>query len=276
MKHKFLLVLLILSFSCAIEKEETPQQQFELLPAETTGIQFCNDLVSTDEFNVYKYRNFYNGGGVAIGDINNDGLQDIYLTSNMNQNKLYLNKGNFQFEDITEKAKVGGTKAWSTGVSMVDINADGYLDIYVCNSGDVKGDNKQNEFFINNGDMTFSEKAEELGLDDKGFSTHASFFDYDQDGDLDVYLLNNSYQAIGSFNLTKNERPKRDVLGGDKLFENRDGKWIYWGLVHIIETTCDYVNKTTSGKFKIIYINPVSAFNLLNLSRPIQIFFSLA
>ena len=226
MKNKYLIILFLLAFSCAKEKEETPKQQFELLSAESTGIQFSNDLVSTDEFNVYKYRNFYNGGGVAIGDINNDGLQDIYLTSNMNQNKLYLNKGNFQFEDITETAKVGGTKAWSTGVSMVDINADGYLDIYVCNSGDVKGDNKQNEFFINNGDMTFTEKAEELGLDDKGFSTHASFFDYDQDGDLDVYLLNNSYQAIGSFNLTKNERPKRDVLGGDKFFENKDGKFI--------------------------------------------------
>jgi hypothetical protein len=109
---------------------------------------------------------------------------------------------------------------------MVDINADGFMDIYVCNSGDVKGDNKQNEFFINNGDMTFTEKAEALGLDDKGFSTHASFFDYDNDGDLDVYLLNNSYQAIGSFNLTKNERPIRDKLGGDKLFENQDGIFV--------------------------------------------------
>jgi hypothetical protein len=223
-KSAYLIFLIVLAFSCA--NEETPKKQFELIPPETTGIYFSNDLVSTDDFNVYKYRNFYNGGGVAIGDINNDGLQDIYLTSNMGQNKLYLNKGNFQFEDITETAKVGGTKAWSTGVSMVDINADGFLDIYVCNSGDVKGDNKQNEFFINNGNMTFTEKAEELGLDDKGYSTHASFFDYDNDGDLDVYLLNNSYQAIGSFNLTKNERPIRDVLGGDKLFENQDGLFI--------------------------------------------------
>jgi len=223
-KHQYLVLFLALAFTCA--KEETIKKQFELLSEEETGIHFSNDLVSTDDFNVYKYRNFYNGGGVAIGDINNDGLLDIYLTSNMNQNKLYLNKGNFQFEDITEKAKVGGSKAWSTGVSMVDINADGFLDIYVCNSGDVKGDNKQNEFFINNGDMTFTEKAEELGLDDKGYSTHASFFDYDNDGDLDVYLLNNSYQAIGSFNLTKNERPKRDKLGGDKLFENIDGKFV--------------------------------------------------
>ena len=219
-------------FSCKNKEENTKNEtqneapQFKLLDAATTGINFENNLVSTDEFNVYRYRNFYNGGGVSIGDINNDGLQDIYLTSNLNQNKLYLNKGNFKFEDITDKAKVGGTKAWSTGVSMVDINADGFLDIYVCNSGDVKGDNKQNEFFINNGDGTFTDKAKELGLDDKGFSTHASFFDFDNDGDLDVYLLNNSYQSIGSFNLKKNERPKRDVLGGDKLFENKEGKFV--------------------------------------------------
>ncbi len=223
------LLSLVVLISCK-QADNTGKQestaQFELLAAQQTGIDFRNDLISTDEFNVYRYRNFYNGGGVAIGDVNNDGLLDIYFTSNMNENKLYLNKGDFKFEDITQKSGVGGTKAWSTGVSMVDINGDGFLDIYVCNSGDVKGDNKQNEFFINNGDLTFTEKAEELGLADKGFSTHASFFDFDKDGDLDVYLLNNSYQAIGSFNLTKNERLKRDVLGGDKLFENVDGKFI--------------------------------------------------
>ena len=160
MKHFFLICFLVFLSSCG-KKEQNIQDtkpQFELLPSEITGIDFTNDLVSTDEFNVYKYRNFYNGGGVAIGDINNDGLVDIYLTSNLNQNKLFLNKGDFKFEDITEKAKVGGNKAWSTGVSMVDINADGFLDIYVCNSGDVKGDNKQNEFFINNGDLTFQKK----------------------------------------------------------------------------------------------------------------------
>ncbi|WP_299119983.1 VCBS repeat-containing protein [uncultured Winogradskyella sp.] len=223
------LILLFLS-SCTEDRNqiiiENTEPQFRLLSADSTGINFSNDLVSNDEFNVYKYRNFYNGGGVALGDINNDGLLDVYLTSNMSKNRLYLNKGDFKFEDITDKANIAGSKAWSTGVSMVDINADGFLDIYVCNSGDVKGDNKQNEFFINNGDGTFTDKAEALGLDDKGFSTHASFFDYDNDGDLDVYLLNNSYQAIGSFNLTKNERPKRDVLGGDKLFENKDGLFI--------------------------------------------------
>ena len=224
MFRKIPLILLLIIFSCDKKQEELAQ--FQLLSSEKTGIDFANNLESTNDFNVYKYRNFYNGGGVAIGDVNNDGLQDVYLTSNLSNNKLYINKGDFQFEDISEAAKIIGTKAWSTGVSMVDINADGFLDIYVCNSGDVKGDNKQNELFINNGDLTFTESAEEYGLADLGFSTHASFFDYDKDGDLDVYLLNNSYQAIGSFNLTKNERPKRDVLGGDKFFENRNGKFI--------------------------------------------------
>ena len=219
-------VILLFVFTLACDKTEKNEPQFQLLSSEQTGINFSNNLTSTDTFNVYRYRNFYNGGGVAIGDVNNDGLQDIYVTSNLHQNKLYLNRGNFTFEDITSTANVGGTKAWSTGVSMVDINADGFLDIYVCNSGDVKGDNKQNELFINNGDATFTEKASAYGLADLGFSTHASFFDYDKDGDLDVYLLNNSYQAIGSFNLTKNERPKRAILGGDKLFENRNNKFI--------------------------------------------------
>jgi hypothetical protein len=218
--------LLLFSFLVSCNEAVNKEPQFELLTAKTTGINFNNDLISTDVFNVYKYRNFYNGGGVAIGDINNDGLQDIYLTSNLNENKLYLNKGDFTFTDITITANVGGSKAWSTGVSMVDINADGFLDIYVCNSGDVEGDNKQNELFINNTDGTFTEKAVEYGLADLGYSTHASFFDYDKDGDLDVYLLNNSYQAIGSFNLTKNERPKRDILGGDKLFQNQGNYFV--------------------------------------------------
>jgi hypothetical protein len=224
MKKKYLLLFFVFLVSCNETVNKEPQ--FELLTAKTTGINFRNDVVSSDVFNVYRYRNFYNGGGVAIGDINNDGLQDIYLTSNLNENKLYLNKGNFTFTDITTTANVGGSKAWSTGVSMVDINADGFLDIYVCNSGDVEGDNKQNELFINNTDGTFTEKGAEYGLADLGFSTHASFFDYDKDGDLDVYLLNNSYQAIGSFNLTKNERPKRDVLGGDKLFQNQGSHFV--------------------------------------------------
>lgn len=193
---------------------------FQKISSDSTGVSFTNKLEFSQEFNIYTYRNFYNGGGVGLGDINNDGLIDIYFNGNQLPNKLYLNKGNFKFEDITEKAGVAGTKSWSTGVSMADVNGDGWLDIYVCNSGDIEGDDKENELFINNGDLTFTDKAKEYGVADKGFTTHAVFFDYDRDGDLDLYILNNSYQAIGSFNLMKNERPKRDALGGDKLMRN--------------------------------------------------------
>ena len=221
-KFFFYFLIIALLFSCN-EKKSGGDTLFESLTVNETNIDFQNTLTHTNDFNIYKYRNFYNGGGVGLGDINNDGLLDIYLISNMEQNRLYLNKGDFKFENITEKSGVGGEKSWSTGVSMVDINADGWLDIYVCNSGDIKGGNKQNEFFINNGDGTFSEQAEVYGLADQGFSTHAAFFDYDKDGDLDVYLLNNSYRSIGSFNLQKNERNVRDELGGDKLLRNDNG-----------------------------------------------------
>ena len=191
-----------------------------VLSPDSTNINFINQLSYNEEFNIFTYRNFYNGGGVAIGDINNDGLPDIFFTANMLPNRLYLNKGNFKFEDITEKAGILKKGKWSTGVSMADINGDGLLDIYVCNSGDIKGDDKRNELYINNGDLTFTEKAHEYGLDDNGLSTHAAFFDYDHDGDLDMFLLNNSFKAISSFNLQNNERNIRDSLGGDKLYRN--------------------------------------------------------
>lgn len=227
--NKFLkvnvLILLVGSWWSCVKKDKPADAAtlFTLLPASHTQIDFANQLHYDREFNIYRYRNFYNGGGVAIGDINRDSLPDLYFTANMGSNKLYLNKGNFVFEDITLAAGVGGTKAWSTGVAMADVNSDGWLDIYVCNSGDIKGDNKENELFINQGDNTFKEMAEAYGLNDRGYSTHAAFFDYDKDGDLDMYLLNNSYQAIGSFNLRNNIREERDTLGGDKLFRN-DGE----------------------------------------------------
>ncbi len=211
--------------SCKQGKEKS-ETLYKLMPSDSTGIHFLNKLSFDQNFNIYTYRNFYNGGGVALGDVNNDGLIDVYLCANQDKNKLFLNRGDFKFEDVTAKAGVEGTRAWSTGVSMADVNADGWIDIYVCNSGDVKGDNKLNELFINNQDGTFTDRAEEYNVADPGYTTHAVFFDYDRDGDLDLYILNNSYQAIGSFNLKKNERPKRDSLGGDKLMRNDNNHFV--------------------------------------------------
>ena len=167
--------LLGLIFSCG-PKSENKTTLFEDLLVDSTGVDFKNDLTFNEDFNIFTYRNFYNGGGVAIGDVNNDGLVDLYFTANLGSNKLYLNRGSFKFEDVTENAGVKGTRAWSTGVAMADVNGDGWLDIYVCNSGDISGDNKQNELFVNQGDGTFKEMAEVYGLADQGFSTHAVFF----------------------------------------------------------------------------------------------------
>ncbi len=205
----------------------TDEALFEAIPSKQSGIDFVNRILEKQELNIFNYRNFYNGGGVAIGDVNNDGWADIYATSNFEQNKLYLNKGAktpWQFEEVTEKAGVGGTKAWSTGATFADVNGDGLMDIYVCNSGNIQGDSRGNELFINqgvgaDGVPKFVEKAQEYGLVDGGFSTHAAFFDYDRDGDLDMYLLNNSFTPIDKLGY-QNFRNSRDKLGGDKLFRN--------------------------------------------------------
>ncbi len=228
---KFLIIFLLflpLVWSCKKKKEADKRDTlFTLMPAGVTHAGFVNrldyDKQLKEKFNIYTYRNFYNGGGVALGDVNNDGLLDIFLTANMGPNVLYLNKGNFVFEDISEKAGVAGQGQWSTGASFADVNGDGWMDIYVCNSGNVESDERHNELFINNGDLTFTERAAEYGINDDGYSTHGAFFDYDKDGDLDLYLLNNSFKAIGSFNLTKNLRYTRDSIGGDKLFRNDGG-----------------------------------------------------
>ena len=206
-----------LLFSCA----KTEDTLFESLPSSVTGIDFVNRSLERKDFNIFNYRNFYNGGGVAIGDVNNDGLSDIFVTSNFEDNKLYLNKGKMTFEDITLKAGIVGKKFWSTGATFADVNGDGLMDIYVCNSG--SRDQRGNQLYINkgikNGIPSYKEQAKEVGLEDGGFSTHAAFFDFDRDGDLDMYLLNNSFTPIDKLGYM-NLRNERDKLGGDKLFRN--------------------------------------------------------
>lgn len=212
----------LLFFSCA-EKGQQEKMLFELMDSADTGISFRNDLSYNEKFNPYTFRNFYNGAGVALGDINNDGLIDIFLAGNQTENKLYLNKGNFQFEDITEKAGLAVPGIWSTGVSMADVNGDGLLDIYICKSGPLGGEERHNSLYINNGDLTFTESAQAYGIADEGLSQHAVFFDFDKDGDLDMYLLNNSARSVGVNDLRTGQREVRDPLGGNKLYRNDGG-----------------------------------------------------
>src|SRR2546425_1118873 len=166
-------------------------QLFELLPLERTGVTFANRLPDDTAFNILTYMYFYDGGGVAVGDINNDGLPDLYFTSNVGPNRLYLNKGDYRFEDVTERAGVADTDGWKTGVTMADVNGDGFIDIYV-SAVDFLTMHGHNVLYINNGDGTFTDRTKEYGLDFAGLSTQALFFDYDGDGDLDMYLLTHS------------------------------------------------------------------------------------
>lgn len=217
-----MLVNSVLLAGCNSFKSEKPL--FQSLDSTQTSVSFINQLVPSEKLNILDYLYYYNGGGVSAGDVNNDGLTDLYFVSNQGKNKLYLNKGNFKFEDVTAKAGVEGFSDWQTGSTMADVNGDGFLDIYVCAVGNFRGLEGSNELYINNGDgrdgvPTFTEKAADYGLDFTGFSTQAAFFDYDHDGDLDCYLLNHavhtsrSYDRVTARNLRHNE-------SGDYLYRN--------------------------------------------------------
>ena len=227
MKMKSRILFLILPVFLGWGKQTFAQEKalFESLPSAKTGVTFKNMLKETPTSNVLTYEYFFNGGGAAIGDVNNDGLDDIYFTANMTPNKLYLNQGNFKFNDITKSAGVACLDGWKTGVTMADVNGDGWLDIYVCYSGKGDPDKRRNKLFINNGNLTFTEKAKEFGLDDAGYATHASFFDFDRDGDLDMYQLNHNVVVIREFQFAK-AKATRHPYAGDKLFRNDNGHFV--------------------------------------------------
>ena len=216
-----LALLTVIIFGCNRHSES---HLFTALDHESTGINFKNTLFEDGPLNVANYIYFYNGGGVAIGDINNDGLPDILFTGNMVKNRLFLNKGNFKFEDITQKSGIAEKQGWCMGATMVDINGDGKLDIYICRSADINPQLRKNLLFINNGDLTFSEKAEEYGLADPGYSTQAAFFDYDKDGDLDCFIINHSIQKYTA-GVQENAELRKEYNPdfADKLYRNDNG-----------------------------------------------------
>ena len=229
LRHFSLFFIALILVNCSKEQDEKKSNSidsntlFTRKSKEETNIRFTNTVTDTKDFNILNYRNFYNGGGVAIGDINNDNLVDVFFTCNTCPEKLYLNKGNFQFEDISAIAGIEGKDAWTTGVAMADVNGDGWLDIYVCYSGDQPGKSRENELFINQKNNTFKEEAAAYGLNDRGLTTHAAFFDYDLDGDLDCFMLNNSFKDIRKFDARTDSREIRDSLGGQRFYKNDNG-----------------------------------------------------
>ncbi|MGZ3756521.1 MAG: FG-GAP-like repeat-containing protein [Mucilaginibacter sp.] len=215
-------LMLLFTGSCTRKVPVTVNSIFKLLPASHTHIDFVNKNTATNSVNILDYLYFYNGAGVASADFNNDGLPDLYFVSNQGPDKLYINKGNMQFEDITAKAGVAGTGDWKTGVTIVDINGDGLKDIYVTVVSGYNGFKGKNQLYINNGDLTFTECAAKYGLDFEGFSTQASFTDYDKDGDLDMFLLTSSVHSNDTYG-DSTQRFKYSHNAGDHLFRNDGG-----------------------------------------------------
>ncbi len=216
---------MILFFSCTKKEEQNPTSYlFSKLDNTTTGIDFQNQIQEDEKYNIVNYLYYYNGGGVAVGDINNDDLPDLYFVSNRGQNKLYINQGDFKFKDITSTSGTGGNSDWNTGVTMVDINGDGFLDIYVCAVINILGFQGHNELFINNGDGTFTEESEKYGLNYKGYATQAYFFDYDKDDDLDVYIVNHALHTKTSHGPSYIRKKRTDYVG-DVLLKNENSKF---------------------------------------------------
>src|SRR5688572_16127345 len=214
-------LLAVLMSACARAEESPPL--FELLEPNATGVTFVNELPENAEFNILNYLYYYNGGGVAVGDVDNDGLPDLYFTSNLGTDRLYRNRGNYEFEDITERAGVGDAPGWTSGVTMADVNGDGFTDIYVSGVNYLTKAGR-NVLYVNNGDATFTNRTDELGLAHAGYSTQAAFFDYDVDGDLDMYLLNHSTHTERGIS-ARPQRYVRHARAGDRLFRNDGGRF---------------------------------------------------
>src|SRR6516165_5149706 len=219
--------MISLLVGCGSETEQNLREQpiFEVLDHKRTGLDFSNKLTPTQQFNVFKYMYYYNGGGVGAGDFNNDGKIDLFFAGNQTPDRLYLNTGNLQFRDVTAEAKIPDDGGWSTGVSVVDINNDGLLDIYICRVGNLETLHSHNQLLVcqgidKNGAPYYEDKAKEYGLDFSGFSTQAVFFDYDMDGDLDMFLLNHSVHQNGTYAPRNNFLGTYSLLSGDRIFRN--------------------------------------------------------